>query len=72
VNGDDTPDVTTVDIHALGGLLGNPFFPDNTGTGNVLTGEIFQNTATTVTVQDGAGVPGNQATVTQFNNNPCQ
>ena len=40
----------------------------NTGTENVLTGRIFQNTATTVTVQD--GVPENTATVRQFNNDP--
>jgi hypothetical protein len=39
------------------------------GSGNVLTGEIFQNTATTVVVQD--GTPGNTATVTQSNNTLC-
>jgi len=37
----------------------------------MLTGQIVKNTATTVVVQDGAGVPGNQANVTQFNNDPC-
>ncbi len=52
-----------------GGFSGDALFPANTGTGNVLTGEIFENTATTVTVQD--GVPGNTADVTQFNNDPC-
>jgi hypothetical protein len=57
------------DIHAIGGLQGNAFLPDNTGTGNVLTGEIVKNTATTVTVQD--GVSGNTADVTQFKNEPC-
>ncbi|HJY82240.1 MAG TPA: hypothetical protein VKK81_14300 [Candidatus Binatia bacterium] len=36
---------------------------------NVLEGQIFQNTATTVTVAD--GTPGNTATVTQFNNDLC-
>lgn len=60
---------TDADIHAIGGLLGNPFLVDNTGTGNELEGEIFQNTATMVTVAD--GTPGNTATVTQFNNVPC-
>ncbi len=60
---------TAADIHAIGGLLGNPFLPDNTGTGNVLEGKIFQNTATTVTLQD--GVPGNLADVTQLQNDPC-
>ena len=60
---------TDADIHAIGGLLGNPFLLDNTGTGNVLEGQIFENTATTVVVED--GIPGNTATVTQFNNDPC-
>ena len=61
---------TVTDIHAIGGLLGNPFLiPDNTGTGNELEGQIFENTATTVTVAD--GTPGNTADVTQFNNDPC-
>jgi len=31
---------TMADIHAIGGLLGNPFLIDNTGTGNALEGEI--------------------------------
>jgi hypothetical protein len=39
------------------------------GTGNVLEGQIFENTATTVAVAD--GTPGNTATVAQFNNVPC-
>src|SRR5262249_25373622 len=43
----------------------------NMGTGNLLEGRIFENTATTVVVQDGVGAPGNQAHVTQFNNDPC-
>jgi hypothetical protein len=60
---------TDADIRALGGLLGNPFLPDNTGTGNKLTANIFHNTATTVTVED--GVAGNVADVTQSKNNPC-
>jgi hypothetical protein len=60
------------DIIGEGGFSGNVFFPvPNQGTGNVLEGQIFENTATTVTVQDGAGAPGNQANVTQFNNDPC-
>jgi hypothetical protein len=54
-----------------GGFSGDALFPPNTGTGNVLAGEISKNTATTVTVADGAGAPGNQANVTQFNNVPC-
>ena len=41
----------------------------NPGTGNVLEGQIFQNTATTVTVADGTS--GNTAAVTQFKNDPC-
>jgi hypothetical protein len=61
---------TGTDIRAEGGFTGNVIFPvPNAGTGNVLTGQIFQNTATTVTVADGA--PGNTADVTQFNNDPC-
>jgi hypothetical protein len=60
---------TDADIRALGGLLGNPFLLDNTGTGNVLEGEIAKNTATTVTLND--GVPGNTADVTQLKNDPC-
>ena len=57
------------DIHALGGLLGNPFLPNNTGTGNELEGEITKNTASTVVVED--GVAGNSADVTQSKNVPC-
>jgi len=58
------------DIIGEGGFTGNVLFPvPNAGTGNVLTGQLFQNTATTVTVAD--GTPGSMATVTQFNNNPC-
>jgi hypothetical protein len=57
------------DIRALGGLLGNPFLPDNSGTKNMLEGKIFQNTATTVTVAN--GTLRNTADVTQFKNNPC-
>jgi hypothetical protein len=58
------------DILGEGGFTGNVLFPvPNAGTGNVLEGEIFKNTATTVTVDD--GVPGNTATVTQFKNDPC-
>ncbi len=41
----------------------------NLGTRNVLEGQIFENTATTVTVAD--GTPGNTADVTQVNNVPC-
>jgi hypothetical protein len=53
-----------------GGFSGDVLFPvPNMGTGNVLEGQIFENTAMTVTVQD--GTPGNTATVTQFNNVPC-
>lgn len=58
------------DILGEGGFTGNVLFPaPNAGTGNVLEGEIFKNTATTVTVQN--GTPGNTATVTQFHNDPC-
>jgi hypothetical protein len=60
---------TDADIRALGGLLDNPFLPDNTGTGNELTGKLFHNTAKTVTVAD--GTPENTANVTQFQNVPC-
>jgi hypothetical protein len=61
------------DIIGEGGYSGGDIlFPvPNQGTGNVLEGRIFQNTATTVTVQDGAGAPGNRADVTQFHNDPC-
>ena len=58
------------DIHAIGGLLGNPFLTDNTGTGNELEGDISKNTASTVVVED--GVAGNSAEVTQFHNDPCR
>ena len=58
------------DILGEGGFTGNVLFPvPNAGTGNVLEGQIFENTATTVTVAD--GTLGNTATVTQFNNVPC-
>jgi hypothetical protein len=58
------------DILDEGGFTGNVLFPvPNAGTENVLTGRIFQNTATTVMVED--GTPGNTAMVTQFNNDPC-
>jgi hypothetical protein len=59
------------DIVGEGGFSGNVLLVPNMGTGNVLEGEISKNTATTVTVQDGAGAPGNQANVTQFNNDLC-
>jgi hypothetical protein len=58
-----------VDIHAIGGLLGNLCLPDNTGTGNVLAGEISKNTATTVVIED--GVPDNSAEATQSQTVPC-
>jgi hypothetical protein len=57
------------DIGGEGGFTGSPGFSPNLGTGNVLTGKIFQNTANMVTVAD--GTPGNTADVTQFNNDPC-
>jgi hypothetical protein len=61
---------TGTDIRVEGGFTGNVIFPvPNAGTGNVLTGQIFQNTATTVTVDN--GTPGNTATVTQFHNDSC-
>jgi len=61
---------TGTDIHGEGGFSGSVLFPvPNLGTGNVLEGRIFQNTATTVTVAN--GTLGNTATVTQFNNDPC-
>ncbi len=57
------------DIAGEGGT-GTVFVPvPNQGTGNLLEGRITHNTATTITVED--GVPGNQADVTQFNNDPC-
>ncbi|HXG18124.1 MAG TPA: hypothetical protein VNN62_03500 [Methylomirabilota bacterium] len=45
------------------------FLVPNQGTGNVLTGEIFQHTDTTAPVQN--GTPGNIAIVTQSKNDPC-
>jgi hypothetical protein len=58
------------DIFGEGGFSGSVLEPTpNMGTGNELTGEIFQNTARTVTVQD--GIPGNTADVMQFKNVPC-
>ena len=57
------------DIHAIGGLRGNPFLIDNTGAGNILTGLIAHNTATAVTVEN--GVAGNAALIRQFENVPC-
>ena len=52
-----------------GGFSGDALFPPKWGSGNVLTGEISQNTATTVVVQD--GTLGNTATVTQSHNTQC-
>jgi hypothetical protein len=61
---------TGIDILAEGGFVGNVLFPvPNVGSGNVLTGEIVHNTATTVTVVN--GTPGNTAAVTQFKNDAC-
>jgi hypothetical protein len=61
---------TIADIFGEGGFSGDILFPaPNTGTGNVLTGEIVHNTATTVTVQN--GTPANTADVRQFKNDPC-
>ena len=58
------------DIHAESGFSGSIIFPvPNAGTGNLLTGEIVQNTATIVTVQN--GTPGNTGTMTQLKNEPC-
>jgi hypothetical protein len=55
-----------------GGASAHPPLPPNLGTGNLLQGRIFQNTATVV-VQDGVqnGTPENTADVTQFKNEPC-
>jgi len=61
------------DIVAEGGFSSNLLYPlPNQGTGNVLTGRLFENTATVV-VQPGAQnrTPENTATVTQFHNDPC-
>ncbi len=52
------------DIHAIGGA------PTNQGTGNTVEGEISQNTATTIVVEN--GVAGNVASVAQSNNVACQ
>jgi hypothetical protein len=61
---------TETDIFGEGGGTSGPQFPvPNAGTGNVLTSEIYKNTATTVTVED--GVPGNTVNMTQFKNEPC-
>jgi hypothetical protein len=60
---------TPADIGGQGGFTGSLGFSSNLGTGNVLEGEIFQNTATTVTVQPGTS--GNTADVRQFQNEPC-
>jgi hypothetical protein len=57
------------DISGEGGASAHPPLPPNMGTGNLLHGWIFKNTATTVVVQNGTA--GNTATVTQFNNDPC-
>ncbi len=59
----------SADIHAIGGLLGSPFFPDNAGTGNTLEGAIVKNTASTVVVEN--GVAGNLATMSRSHNVPC-
>jgi len=59
---------TDTAILGEGGFSGDALFPANTGTGNVLAGEIFQNTATTVVAN---GTPGNTADVTQVNNILC-
>ena len=63
---------TDIAIRGEGGFSGDALFPPNLGTGNVLTGKIFQNTGTVV-VQDGAqnGTPENTADVRQFKNDPC-
>ena len=63
---------TGTNIIAAGGFTGSLGFSPNLGTGNVVTGEIFQNTATVV-VQDGVqnGTPENTADVRQFKNDPC-
>jgi hypothetical protein len=61
--------IPEVDILGEGSFSGDARFAPNVGTGNVLEGEIFQNTATTVTVQPGTS--GNTADVKQFNNGPC-
>lgn len=63
-------DLPGTDILGEGGFTGNVLFPvPNAGTENVLEGEIFHNTASTVTVAD--GTPGNTADVMQFKNVPC-
>lgn len=63
---------TLTDILGEGGFSGDILFSDltpNLGLGNVLEGQIFANTATTVTVAN--GTPGNTTTVMQFKNDPC-
>lgn len=64
---------TGPDIAGEGGDSGHPPLLPNLGTGNLLQGRIFQNTATTVVVRDGAqnGTPENIADVRQFKNEPC-
>lgn len=58
------------DIVGEGGFTGGVLNPTpNIGTENVLTGEIVQNTVTTVTVAD--GIPGNMADVMQLKNISC-
>ena len=59
---------TDIAIRGEGGFSGDALFPANTGARNVLTGKIFQNTATVV-VQDGTS--GNTADVRQFKNDLC-
>ena len=63
---------TDTAILGEGGYSGEALFPPNLGTGNVLTGAIFQNTGTVV-VQDGTqnGTPENTADVKQFKNDSC-
>src|SRR5262249_32819869 len=60
---------TDTAIFGEAGFSAQPGFAANMGSGNVLTGEISQNTATTVVVQD--GTPGNTARVTQSLNTLC-
>jgi len=59
----------TVCHNTVTDILGEGGTDDNTGSGNLLAGLIFQNTATTVKVVN--GTPGNTAIVAQFNNAPC-
>ena len=60
---------TDTAIFGEAGFSAQPGYAANMGSGNVLTGEISHNTATTVVVQD--GTPGNTATVTQSHNTLC-